>query len=94
MKAIACATAILALTSTLSACGGGGGGDDTPNQSAAGFWQGTGKDNRTVWGLAQANGTYWVMMSAPGDPYTLAARCRATSTASVVTPSNPSSQTA
>jgi hypothetical protein len=70
MKAHTVLTASLALA--LTACGGGGGGDDTPNQSAAGFWQGNGKDNRTVWGLAQANGTYWVMMSAPGDANTLA----------------------
>ncbi len=69
MKATATLTAVLALT--LSACGGGG-GDSTPNQSAAGFWQGTGKDNRTVWGLGQANGDYWVLMSAPGDANTLA----------------------
>jgi hypothetical protein len=69
MKATATLTAVLALT--LSACGGGG-SDSTPNQSAAGFWQGTGKDNRTVWGLGQANGDYWVLMSAPGDANTLA----------------------
>jgi hypothetical protein len=70
MKTTTVLTATLALT--LTACGGGGGGDDTPNQSAAGFWQGTGKDGRTVWGLGQANGDYWVLMSAPDDANTLA----------------------
>jgi hypothetical protein len=69
MKANTALIATLALA--LAACGGGG-GDDTPNQSAAGFWQGTGKDGRTVWGLGQANGDYWVLMSAPGDANTLA----------------------
>lgn len=61
--------AACAMVATLSGCGGGGSDPFGPDQQPQGFWQGTATDGRVAWGLVQANGEAFLIISAKnGQP--------------------------
>ena len=74
----AVATGLLAAT-LLAACGGGG-GDETPS-SPAGTWWGTTTSNRDLTAVALADGSYFLMYSAVGDPNTVGGAVQGTGAA-------------